>query len=353
MAKICPQCEKENPNAANVCMYCGTRLVEDAEMEKVDKLHSDLSDAKETIKVLRDALKEKEEKKALTDTQQNNDSSIENLQKRLEILQETEESTKSKTIETIPLKPQSKVVTVPEERVEMPPIPPKTKKSNENKRRFVLVPLLFVLAVLVISLGIYMFYESRNERVIEADRQRYNELIKEQKQQQQGENNRIEAQSQQPVKNSNIESAATNANTINEALTKPDRDAYINGTSVTLRVSYSTTSNRVATLNQGEKVKILDSYYPTNTNEAICKSPIKLYSNDGSHVFTLQKGKAVQITNRNGNQCDVSFTHPQYGNMTATIYQSDLESISGDKWYKIQRDTGETGWVFSKFVTQY
>jgi len=67
MAKLCPQCEKENPNAANVCMYCGTRLVEDAEMEKVDKLHSDLSDAKETIKVLKDALKEKEEKKALED----------------------------------------------------------------------------------------------------------------------------------------------------------------------------------------------------------------------------------------------------------------------------------------------
>jgi len=64
MAKLCPQCENENPSAANVCMYCGTRLVEDVEMDKMDALHNELSDAKDTIKVLKDALKEKEKQEA-------------------------------------------------------------------------------------------------------------------------------------------------------------------------------------------------------------------------------------------------------------------------------------------------
>jgi len=64
MAKECPQCEKENPSSANVCMYCGTRLVENAEMDKMDALHTELSDAKETIQVL---------KKALADAQTQNE----------------------------------------------------------------------------------------------------------------------------------------------------------------------------------------------------------------------------------------------------------------------------------------
>jgi hypothetical protein len=59
MAKVCPQCQKENPSAANFCMFCNTPLVENAEIDKVDKLHSELSDAKETIQVLKEALKEK------------------------------------------------------------------------------------------------------------------------------------------------------------------------------------------------------------------------------------------------------------------------------------------------------
>ena len=67
MAKLCPQCQKENPSAANVCMFCGTRLVENAEMDKVDALHKELNEAEDTIQLLKKALdvqlkKEKNEK---------------------------------------------------------------------------------------------------------------------------------------------------------------------------------------------------------------------------------------------------------------------------------------------------
>ena len=67
MAKLCPQCEKENPNSANVCMFCGTRLVENAEMDKMDALHNELSDAKETIQLLKNALADAQTKKISND----------------------------------------------------------------------------------------------------------------------------------------------------------------------------------------------------------------------------------------------------------------------------------------------
>jgi hypothetical protein len=131
---------------------------------------------------------------------------------------------------------------------------------------------------------------------------------------------------------------------------EPVKYAYINGTGVTLRAGSSTTSHRVATLKKDERVAILDSYYPSNTNEAICNTEIALYTDDG-HTYTLPKGKAVKITSNDGSECNVSFVHPKYGKMTATVYSSYLESISGDKWYQIRRNSGETGWVFSKYVT--
>ena len=56
MSKLCSQCEKENPNSANVCMFCGTRFVENAETDKIDALHKELSEAKDTIKVLKETI---------------------------------------------------------------------------------------------------------------------------------------------------------------------------------------------------------------------------------------------------------------------------------------------------------
>jgi len=60
MSKRCPQCQEENPNSANVCMHCGKRLVETAEMSKMDVLSNDLIEAKDTIRILKNVLKEKE-----------------------------------------------------------------------------------------------------------------------------------------------------------------------------------------------------------------------------------------------------------------------------------------------------
>jgi len=90
MPNFCPQCGGENPRCAKYCMYCGSVQTPTEKVNELDKLHQDLSDAQETIRLL---------KKALADAQKNNDSSvehqqtIENLQKQIEKVQETEEQT--------------------------------------------------------------------------------------------------------------------------------------------------------------------------------------------------------------------------------------------------------------------
>ena len=59
--KVCPQCERENPNAANCCMSCGAVLVR----EKTDKnaqVQIELNEAKNTVSSLSEALTEAQEK---------------------------------------------------------------------------------------------------------------------------------------------------------------------------------------------------------------------------------------------------------------------------------------------------
>jgi hypothetical protein len=54
MAKICPQCKRENPSAANICMFCGTKLLlEDERMSETDQLHAEIAEAKDKIAELR------------------------------------------------------------------------------------------------------------------------------------------------------------------------------------------------------------------------------------------------------------------------------------------------------------
>lgn len=47
---------------------------------------------------------------------------------------------------------------------------------------------------------------------------------------------------------------------------------------------------------------------------------------------------------------EILFKHSKYADLFAKISGSDFEFISGDKWYKVKRESGKIGWVFSKFV---
>lgn len=127
-------------------------------------------------------------------------------------------------------------------------------------------------------------------------------------------------------------------------------NASINGRNVIFREHHSTSSRSLGSFSSNERVLVLDEYNPLNLDEAITKSPIKLYNSYGDNVFTLPKGKAVKIINDEGGLYEVSFKHSQFGLLYAKINSYDLEIIAGDKWYKVKRESGKIGWVFSKFV---
>jgi hypothetical protein len=102
MAKNCrnSQCGKEIPSSATFCMFCGTQQIETEKLSEEEKLRKELGSMQDTIQLL---------KKALTDAQQNNDSSTENnqvvqsLKKQLADLQNKNKAMKALTIkESIP-----------------------------------------------------------------------------------------------------------------------------------------------------------------------------------------------------------------------------------------------------------
>ncbi len=133
----------------------------------------------------------------------------------------------------------------------------------------------------------------------------------------------------------------------------PFGDASISAKNVIFRKSHSTTSSKIGKFRRsGERVQILDEYSPSNSDEAITTAPIRLYNSNGYSAYTLPKGKAVRILSDNNGTYQVSFEHPEHGYLHADIVNSDLEFISGDKWYKVKRKDGKIGWVFSKFINK-
>lgn len=144
-----------------------------------------------------------------------------------------------------------------------------------------------------------------------------------------------------------------NDNADNDINSLPFGDASISAKNVIFRKSHSTTSSIIGKFRRsGERVQILDEYSPSNSDEAITSTSIRLYNSNGYSAYTLPKGKAVRILSDNNGTYQVSFEHPKHGNLHANIVNSDLEFISGDKWYKVKRKDGKIGWVFSKFINK-
>ncbi|MDG4950769.1 SH3 domain-containing protein [Weeksellaceae bacterium KMM 9724] len=135
-----------------------------------------------------------------------------------------------------------------------------------------------------------------------------------------------------------------------KTIEKENNYGVITGNKVIIRSNHTTKSNNMGNYVKGERVEILDEYYPANNTEAIAKKQIYLYNDYGRFLYTLVPGKAVEILEETHGEYWVSFDHPEYGKLTATVNGSDLDFISGDKWYKVRRNNGQTGWVFSKFL---
>ncbi|MBX7242770.1 MAG: hypothetical protein K1X92_13590 [Bacteroidia bacterium] len=132
---------------------------------------------------------------------------------------------------------------------------------------------------------------------------------------------------------------------------KPSNQGIITGNGVIMRSGNSVESAKLGNFTNGEKVEILEETKPKNENQAIAAKPVKLYSDyNGKYIATLNKGKALVIEEYTGSEYKVSFQHPEYGKLYATVSPSELESISNEVWYKVKRASGEEGWVIGKFV---
>jgi hypothetical protein len=132
MAKVCPNCEKENPSAAKFCMFCNTQLVVQEALSEEDKLRKQLADAKEQLELVKE--KQKLEKE-LQET------------KKAQKEEKKQENTtvSAPVIPPIPSKEQIPL---------SPPVPPIQPKSKTGT-----IVLISVLAVVALSVfgGLYYY----------------------------------------------------------------------------------------------------------------------------------------------------------------------------------------------------
>jgi len=151
MAKVCPNCEKENPSAAKFCMFCNTQLVVQEALSEEDKLRKQLADAKEQLELVKE--KQKLEKE-LQET------------KKAQKEEKKQENTtvSAPVIPPIPSKEQIPL---------SPPVPPIQPKSKTGT-----IALIFVLAVVALSVfgGIY-YYNVYIPEKIDREAPRYYSMV--------------------------------------------------------------------------------------------------------------------------------------------------------------------------------
>lgn len=170
------------------------------------------------------------------------------------------------------------------------------------------------------------------------------------------ENDGVSASSEEPGLEQNEARMSDEKNTLERDLSDDARPIPVDlaGTitkkAVLMRSSYSTQSSPKGTFKQFEYVDVIEEYEPRNSNEGITKADVELYDEYGKHAETLNPGRAVKIIGREGAKYKVSFVSTKRRTLTATIDRSEIEIISGEKWYRVRRENGETGWVLSRFV---
>jgi hypothetical protein len=126
---------------------------------------------------------------------------------------------------------------------------------------------------------------------------------------------------------------------------------YIDGRAVIMRASYSTQSANIGSFKDQESVVVIKMFTPTNRNEGITKKYVPLYDQYGNKAETLNPGRAVKILGMEGDKFKVSYTSTNRSTYYATIGRSEIEIISGEPWYYVEKlSDGKKGWVFSKFL---
>lgn len=141
----------------------------------------------------------------------------------------------------------------------------------------------------------------------------------------------------------------TNTSLFSQSTTTP---GTIKGDNIYLRSDHTTQSKPITTLSRGQSINIVNSYTPSgNDNEAILRARTDFYDETyGVKLFTLDRGKAVKVINRQNDKYRISFRNDRTGSIGyAQIETNRLEFIGGETWYFVEVNN-KTGWVFGKYV---
>ena len=131
-------------------------------------------------------------------------------------------------------------------------------------------------------------------------------------------------------------------------------NARVTGSAVQLREDHSTTAQSIKSMKKNDLFVVIEEFTPQdNYGEAILIQKTD-FSDEyyGSFSFSLPKGKAVMVEGQlEGNRYRISYMDIKTKKKGfAKIDRNLLEFISGRPWYKVRREDGVTGWVYSEFV---
>ena len=131
-------------------------------------------------------------------------------------------------------------------------------------------------------------------------------------------------------------------------------NARVTGSAVQLRQDHSTTAQSVKSMKKNDLLQVLEEFVPQgNYGEAILTQKTDFYDEYyGNYSFSLPKGKAVMVEgSAEGNRVSISYQDAKTKKKGyAKISSNLLEFISGKAWYRVKREDGLTGWVYSEFV---
>ena len=131
-------------------------------------------------------------------------------------------------------------------------------------------------------------------------------------------------------------------------------NARVNGSAVQLRSDHSTTAQSLKSMKKNDLLQIIEEFVPDgNYGQAILKEKTDFYDEYyGNFSFSLPKGKAVMVEEQvEGNRYRISYMDAKTKSKGfAKINSGSLEFITGKAWYRVKREDGLTGWVFSEFV---
>ncbi|SDB30056.1 Short C-terminal domain-containing protein [Flavobacteriaceae bacterium MAR_2010_188] len=126
------------------------------------------------------------------------------------------------------------------------------------------------------------------------------------------------------------------------------KSGTINGTDVIIRQKPNSSSKILGSFKKsGEQITIIDEYVSQNTSQALLSEDIDI--SDGNTNKMLHKGKALNILSNEDSLYLISVEDDQK-DYKLKVTPNYIEFVE-DKWFRIIRTSGETGWVLGKFIS--